>query len=121
VKKKRATLTREERQLINTFLHTYYRRFWIFLQCFFHSGARETEMMRLKGRDIEISNKQIKYLVLKGNVYEEVYRPIKGIAVPFWEMALENCRLDDYVFAKGLEPGPVKYRRRRLPGAGHLT
>lgn len=114
VKKMRQTLTKEERRAINAFLYTHYHRFWIFLQCFFHGGARETEMMRLKGKHVDIKHQQIKFLVLKGREYVEKIRPIKDIAVPFWQIALEECGPEDFVFSKGLMPGAVKISPRQI-------
>ena len=107
IKKIRETLTPEERSKINVFLFEHYPTFWRFLHIFFHSSARESEMMRLQGKHINLEKQEVKYLVLKGRQYTEKIQPIKDIAVPFWEMAMAECGPEDYVFAKGLQPGPV--------------
>ena len=114
VKKKRQTLTLEERRIINAFLHKHYRRFWIFLQCFFHAGGRITELMRLQGKHVDLKRQTMLVLVKKGRQYVEKELPVKDIAVPFWEMALEGCAPQDYIFSEGLQPGVDEVSARQI-------
>lgn len=81
--------------------------FWRFMHIFFHSGSRETEIMLVKGQDVNLEKQEVKYTVLKGNNPTEVRRAIKDSVLHLWREAVENCRPDQYVFAKGLVPGDV--------------
>ncbi len=107
---KRATLTKEQRIAIDQGLRKDNYRFWLFMQIFFLSGARETEMMQVKGHHVNLKEQTIKYLILKGTNYQYEYRPIPNNAVNLWEQALVDCKPHQHVFSRGLKPGdePIK-------------
>lgn len=54
VQKLRKVLSLENRQKINEYLQIHHYRFWLFTNIFFHSGARLTEMMKLKRKYIDL-------------------------------------------------------------------
>ncbi|TAN17251.1 MAG: hypothetical protein EPN37_07295 [Chitinophagaceae bacterium] len=113
----RRPLTVEQRELIAYRLEHNNPRFWIFINIFFHSGARLTEMARVQGKHVNVERQEVTYLVKKGKSWEWVTRPIADEAVPFWRIALEGCGPGQYVFAKGLMSGDVpinsdQYTRR---------
>ena len=93
------------RQLISEYLHKHQYRFWLFMQIFFHSGARITELMKIIRRDINLREQFFIITIKKGRIAKEVIRPIKNIALPFWEEAIESASNDDYIFSKELLPG----------------
>lgn len=105
VKKIRQVLTLEERKSINKFLHDHHYRFWIFMQIFFHSGARRTELLKVKGKDVDLENQKIKVTVIKGPLRREVEKTLKDLALPFWKIAMEGCGKNQFVFSQGLKPG----------------
>lgn len=105
----RETLTREQRQKIAAYLTAKgQHRFLLYSKLFFHSGIRSTEMLALKAADINLVDQLLKCTIRKGSVVEEVYKTIKDIAVPLWRQAVENCKAGDFIFSRGLMPGPVK-------------
>lgn len=95
------------RQIINEYLKQHQYRFWLFMQIFFHSGARLTEMMQVKRRDINLNEQSFIIIIKKGKVNKEVKRPIKNIALPYWKNAIEAAEENDFIFSKGLEPGKL--------------
>lgn len=101
----RKTLTRKQRITIDEYLQRRCRRFWLFVNIFFHSGGRETELVRLKGKDVDLNAQKYTCLIKKGRQQREVEKTIKTVALPFWKEALEGCGADDYVFHKELRPG----------------
>jgi len=105
IQKIRKLPTKEDRQLISEYLHKNQYRFWLFMQIFFHSGARITELMKIKRRDINLREQFFIITIKKGRIAKEVIRPIKNIALPFWEEAIESASNDDYIFSKELLPG----------------
>lgn len=105
IKRIRETLTMDERVKIDNYLKEKYPRFRLLMHIFFHSGARETELMRVKVSDVDFDHQRVKYLVKKGKGYREVYRPMKDIAVPFWKEAVAGAAPDMYVFTRLLKPG----------------
>ena len=105
IQKIRKLPTKEDRQLISEYLHKNQYRFWLFMQIFFHSGARITELMKIKRRDINLREQFFIITIKKGRIAKEVIRPIKNIALPFWEEAIESASNDDYIFTKELLPG----------------
>jgi integrase len=107
VKNIRETLTEKQRQEVDTHLREHHYTFWRFVHIFFHSGARESELMRLRGRDVNLDDQTFKVTVLKGKKPGEVRKVIKDVALGLWEEAVAGCDGNDYVFSKGLQPGPV--------------
>ena len=95
----------ENRQAINEYLHKHQYRFWLFMQIFFHSGARLTEIMQVKRKDINLKDQFFIITIKKGRAYKEVIRPIKNIALEYWNKVVESAANDDFVFSKGLFPG----------------
>lgn len=95
----------ENRETINKYLQQNHYRFWLFMHIFFHSGARLTEIMKVKRTDVNLTNQSFKITIQKGTINKEVIRPIKKIALPYWEEAIFSASSDDYIFSKGLEPG----------------
>jgi len=59
----RKTLSPTERLKIDKHLRENYYSFWLFLQIFFHAGCRETEMVRIKGKDVDLERQQVKVLI----------------------------------------------------------
>lgn len=104
VKRIRETLTEEQRMKIDETLFKTNYYFWRLLNIFFHSGSRETEMLRLTESDVDIEGQRFKVLVLKGNVYREEWRPIKNIALWLWKEVMSEASEGQYLFGKGLRP-----------------
>lgn len=104
-KKLREVLTEEERTRVDEYLKKLpnFRRF---VHIFYHSGARITELLNVKGKDLDLSNQRYKCIISKGREKREVWRIIKDVALPYWkELKPER---EDYLFSRGLKPGPVK-------------
>ncbi len=108
IKYLRQVLTVEERIRVNKYLLTEYPEFHRFLHIFFHSGARISELMRLKVSDVDLANKRFKMVIKKGSYYREVWRTIKDIALPFWIELIRNSTENDFLFSKGLTPGSIE-------------
>jgi integrase len=97
--------TPEERKRISEYLKENNYRFYLFLNIFFHSGAREIEFERLKLKDINLDKLTIKITIKKGRQSREVYKPIKHIALPFWKEYLGNYTNPEWYFlGEGLIP-----------------
>lgn len=105
IQRVRALPNIENRETINKYLQQNHYRFWLFMHIFFHSGARLTEIMKVKRTDVNLTNQSFKITIQKGTINKEVIRPIKKIALPYWEEAIFSASSDDYIFSKGLEPG----------------
>ena len=108
--KVRRTLTKEERKEINDFLFHKHYSFWRFLQIFFHSSSRITELMNLKKEDIDMENQRFLIVMKKGANYTQVWRTIKTIALPFWKEIYAKAKKDQYLFSDGLLPGDKAIR-----------
>jgi integrase len=110
VRRIRVTLTKDERSLVDVHLRSKSYTFWRFLHIFFHSGSRITELIRLQGKDIDLSGQRFKRLVKKGRNYTEVWTAIKDVAFPLWEEVMATCGPDDFIFSDGLVPGARQIR-----------
>jgi len=103
-----------ERNKIHVFLKTRYYTFWRFIQIFFHSGARLSEMVRIKKEDVDLENQQYKALILKGTQYVEVWKVIKDIALPYWKEVYHQAEYGQYLFSVGLKPGDQEIEEHQI-------
>lgn len=107
IHKMRLTMTKEERhETINVHLKNKYYTFYRFCQIFFHSGGRMTELLKIQVKNVNLEKQTFKTTIKKGFNKREVLGTIKDKALPFWIELLEGAAPDDYIFAKGLKPGP---------------
>lgn len=113
-KKVRETLSKQQREPVITYLKNKHYRFWVYTNIFFHSGSRTRELLRLTGKDIDLPGQRFKITVKKGKQATEDWRPIKDIAVPFWEIALQGCGPTDFIFSKRLKPGTSMLRADQI-------
>lgn len=104
-KKLRPLPTIEERRMIDSYFLEHFPNFRRFLHIFFHSGARPVELLRLKYEDIDLKNQFFKVEIKKGVVTDEQERPIKNIAVPFWEDLMSEAKPGQYLFDCKFKPG----------------
>jgi site-specific recombinase XerC len=101
----RETLTMDQRKQVDQHLRENYPTFWRFVHIFFHSGAREIELMRMRREDVDLARHRFKTMVRKGRAATEVWRPIKEIAEPLWREVMAEAQAGDFLFSKGLKPG----------------
>lgn len=111
---KKTVLTKAESQRVDQFARKYDPRFWMLIHIFYHSGARRTELFKVQGKHVDLRNQSVRYMVLKGKQYEWVERPIVDEALPFWRMAMQGCRMEDYLFSVGLAPGEKQIRPEQI-------
>lgn len=88
----RQVLTLDERKIVNDYLFEHYPSFHRFLHIFYHSGARISEMMRIKVSDVDLLNQRFKIIIKKGTRYYETWKTIKNIAMPFWEEQVKGLQ-----------------------------
>lgn len=116
VKKLRRILTAEEKKIVHETLqpakHHNFRRY---LNIFYHSGSRTSELFRMQVKDVHLDTQYFKVTIIKGKQRREVLKPIKNIAVKYWKEAIENGNRDDYIFSRGLKPGVKPLRPDRIP------
>jgi integrase len=110
----RSILTAEQCIEVDAFAKKCDYKFWRLIHIFFHSGSRTTEIVQVQGKHVDLNRQQVKYLVKKGRQYTWVERPIKDIALPLWQEAMQNCGAEDYVFSAGLAPSSVPIRPEQL-------
>lgn len=111
---KKVVLTKAECQAVDLFAKQYDIHFWKLIHIFYHSGARRTEIFSVQGKHVSLEKQKVKYLVKKGTDHEWVERPIVDEAVPFWQMAMQHCSREDYVFSVGLVPGAKPIRPEQI-------
>ena len=95
----------ELRNKITSHLKTVDPAFLRFLNIFFHSGARISELMQLQVKNVELQNQRFKVKIEKGRQNKWVWKTIKNIALPYWNDAIGDADLESYVFSRGLVPG----------------
>jgi integrase len=103
-KKLKVVLTSKQRQQISEHLKDNHNRFWHFVNLFFHSGGRKTELMQLKPTMVDLKAQKYRCIVKKGKVFKEVERTIKDVALDHWKVFLEGCRDSEYLFGVDFLP-----------------
>lgn len=114
IKKIRETLTNDQRVRVNAHLRDNYYSFWRFLQVFFHSGSRETEMVCVQYDHVNLIEQKFRVTIKKGKVTKEVWRPIKDIALPLWREIMSEANAGQFLFSKGLVPGGLKINAHQI-------
>jgi len=75
----RETLSPEERKKVREHLKLKYPDFYRFVEIFFHSGSRRTELLSLKVKDVSLEKGEFLTLVKKGDRKRFVIRVIKNV------------------------------------------
>jgi len=114
IKKSRDILSKDDFEKVMKHLKENYYEFYRYAQIFLYSGARSTEFMDLKVKDVDIENQEFKITIKKGKVYKEQIKVILKAAIPFWEEILKGAKQNDYVFSKNLCPGSVSIRSYQI-------
>ena len=113
-KKKKVPYSAKEMELINAKLKGESPELWLYVRIFFHSGARSTEMLRVKRKDVDFDRQVITYLVLKGKKYEYKERPLLNVAIDLWKQACKGAKPDQYIFGEGLHPSDKPMTKNAL-------
>lgn len=107
LKKMRETFDLSELKQILEYLKTNHYEFYLYTQIFFYSGARSSELLRVKKSDVDIEKQEYKIIIQKGRQYTETIKVILPSALPYWKELLNKATKNDYLFSKGLVPGPI--------------
>jgi integrase len=110
----RKVLNSDQRKKIDAHLMKKLPRFHRFVNIFFHSGSRVSELLRIQGEHVELANQRFRVLIKKRKVKVWVWKTIKDIALPFWVEAMKDCTDTDFVFSCRLKPGPVKINPEQI-------
>lgn len=103
----RPTMTIKERKKVKKYLQSKDPLFWRWIHIFFHSGAREAELMRVRREDVDLAAGTFKVTIKKGKTYSEVLKPIKNLAAADWRAVVREAAPGEFLFSRFLKPGPV--------------
>lgn len=113
--KVRKILNPEKFELVFKHLKENHPEFFRYAAIFHYSGARSSELMRLKRYDVDFENKEFRVLVMKGKKQHTETKAIIPAAVPFWESLLdESIYEDEFVFSQFQCPGDVQVNPRAI-------
>ncbi|MCT4324233.1 site-specific integrase [Elizabethkingia anophelis] len=111
----RETLNDRKLHYVFYYLQDNHYEFFRFCKIFFLSGARESELMRVQKKDVDINNQEYKVTILKGGPPRIVTKVIIPEAIASWEEVLELCTSEDeFLFSKGLVPGDIPINPTQL-------
>lgn len=122
IKKQREVLSRERFNEVMLYLKNNYYEFWRYANIFVYSGARTTELMRLKVKDVNLENQEFNTIIEKGKVKKNVTKVILKEAIPLWQDVINEANKNDYLFSRGLKPGkkPIKPYQITLRWKNHV-
>lgn len=111
----RETLSDEDFDEVMTYLRTHHYNFYRYGMMFHESGARSTELHRLKVKEVNLDKQEYKVLVMKGGQYHEEIKVIMRDVLPLWKEVISEAQSeDDYVFSRCFSPGPDKIAARQV-------
>ncbi len=110
----RETLTVEQRKLVSEHLFKNYFSFWRFLNIFFHSGSRITELLSVKETDVDLYLQKFKVTVKKGKSFRQEWRTITDSSLSLWQQIVELGGPGQYLFSNSLNPGSKKIGRAQI-------
>ena len=115
IAKVRKILTPEKFDLVFDYLKENHPEFFRYAVIFHYSGARSSEMMRLKRHDVDFENKEFRVTVMKGRRQRIETKAIIPAAVPFWESLLdESIYEDEFLFSQFQCPGDTEINPRAI-------
>jgi integrase len=83
-----------------------------FIHIFFHSGSREVELLRLKTTDVDLSREVFRVTVKKGNKTRQDERPIKKVALHYWQSLMAQAEPGQFLFGKKtMAPADIAAKR----------
>jgi len=109
----RELLTDKQRKLLVEYLTETDPIFLRFIQIFFHSGARRSELLSLRIEQVYLEKSYYQVYVKKGRKKRWVTKVIKDIAMPYWREQI-GSNISGYVFSVGLLPGTKKIRDEQV-------
>ena len=83
-RKQREILTPKDLEMVMNHLHTNHYEFWRYATVFMYSGARSTELLNLKVKDVHLKKQEFKITIKKGRGYKEVIKVIFGNVLHLW-------------------------------------
>jgi len=107
-------LTDPQRLQINEYTKEKTPEFNRLIHIFYNSGARRKEMVRVQGKHVDLPRQRFKVLVKKRKKWTWVWKTIKDVVLEYWVQAMDGCGPEDYVFSKGLKPGPKPIRPEQI-------
>lgn len=111
----REVLTDDEFDGVMDYLHDKHYCYFRYGMIFHLSGARSTELMNVKRKDVNLAKQEYKVLIKKGDRYTEEIKVIIPDAIPFWIEVLKECSNDnDYLFSHRFRPGPIAMAARQV-------
>jgi len=112
--REKKVLTDGQRLQINEYTKEKTPEFNRLIHIFFNSGARRKEMVRVQGKHVDLPKQRFKVLVKKRKKWTWVWKTIKDVVLDHWVQAMDGCGPEDYVFSKGLRPGPKPIRPEQI-------
>lgn len=97
--------TDEELKYVYQYILEFKPLFANYFQIFLMSGSRNSEILQLQKKDVNLEKREFKILLKKGSQNKWVTRPIYDAAVSFWESQLALCKSsEDFLFGAKFLP-----------------
>lgn len=110
IKTVREVLNAEERRRVREHLRKNAPEYFAFVNLFFHSGGRKTELLQQTTETVDLKKQKYKAVVKKGRKFVEVKRTIKDVAMPYWQYFLREAKKGQYLFGVGFKPATEPMR-----------
>jgi len=109
----RTVITKAERERLYVLEWMNYP-FFRFIQIFFASGSRVTEILKVQARDVNLSKQEYKITIKKGSYSKEEMKPISDNALKYWAELMATASPDQFILSEGLVPGATSIRRDQI-------
>lgn len=61
-------------------------------------------MVNLQGKNVDLEMQMFKVRIKKGKEIREAWKPIKDVALPYWQEVMEDCTDEMWVFNSDFKP-----------------
>lgn len=113
--KPRQILTQEKFDYVFNYIKENHYNFFRYAVIFHYSGARSSELMRLKKSDVDLDNLEFVVKILKGRKESIVSKAIIPASYKYWEEIISECKNDDdFIFSRTLKPGKTEISGRAI-------
>lgn len=109
---KKEVLEGDETTTVDKYLFKKNYFFWRYMQIFFHSGSRNTEMLHLKkDAKVRLDKNRFTLVVKKGQNYKEDTRVISKEVMHLWKEVWDEAEAGQYLFSRDFKPGNIQLNR----------
>ncbi|WP_073180794.1 tyrosine-type recombinase/integrase [Cruoricaptor ignavus] len=115
IPKVRAVMSPEKFDAVFKYLEIRWPNLFRYAIIFHYSGARSTELMKLKAKDVDLAKREFQITIIKGHQNSRVKKAIIPSALPYWESLMSEVKDgEEFLFSRYQKPGKIEVDARTI-------